>query len=253
MKSVSVLQSWWRLFLGVLLLLFLTGCGTLEVGVEQTVTAERVAATSTAPPTETASRPVPTGTPVPPTSTPSATPVPPTMTPTQPVATATPPPFTATATQAPAASPTSTALPTPADTATPDGGNGWNGVQTGGRLGQIWSLADLRYHVETDRVRVVWEMQETGDHVPYYEITPVDTGAPAPRIDIVISDLYAYDFPLGEVLPTELPENTHVIRIDRLIIADDARLGFSIVLTAPHSFRVYELTDPVRLVIEVVE
>lgn len=102
-------------------------------------------------------------------------------------------------------------------------------------------------------MRVVWEMQEAGDHVPYYEITPVDSGEPSPRIDVVISDLYAYDYPLGEVLPIELPDNPLATRVDRLTTADDARLGFSIVLTAPHSFRVYELTDPVRLVVEVVE
>jgi hypothetical protein len=135
-------------------------------------------------------------------------------------------------------------------------------ARRGGRLGKIWNLADVRYGLHPGRLRVVWEMAEPGDHVPLYEAVEVDNAAePFPtghdlswgtaRIDLVVSDLYAYDFPLGKHLPIVLPDNPRVTRIGLYPTFSDAHLGFSIGLKEPAAYEVYELKDPVRIVIDV--
>ena len=71
------------------------------------------------------------------------------------------------------------------------------------------------------------------------------------RIDLVVSDLYAYDFPIAEHLPLIPPDNPWVTRIGLYPTFSDAHLGFSIGLKAPSAYKVYELTGPVRIVIDV--
>jgi len=154
------------------------------------------------------------------------------------------------------ATPTPTAVP-PAESAYPVGLS-----QEGGALGQIWSLADFRYAFHRDRLRLVWEMAEAGATVPHYLVMEVDNAAsPLPtgydpawgaaRIDLWVSDLYAYDFPLGDVLPVILPGNPAAVRLGLYPLCDDALLGFSIGLHGPMQYEVYELNDPVRIVIDV--
>lgn len=175
--------------------------------------------------------------PVPPTSEPAT----PTLAPTSPAPTYTPSP--------PAPEPTSTQT--------------YLGVvRQGGELGGVWNLADVRYGVHPDRLRVVVEMVEPRDRVPLYQVVEVDNAAePFPtghdpswgvaRIDLVVSDLYAYNSPVFEALPIVPTDNPRVIRIGHYPTFEDSTLGFSIGLQAVSAYEVYELTDPVRIVIDV--
>ncbi len=173
----------------------------------------------------------------------------------------TPPTWTPPPTRLP---PTPTPSPQPvAPSPTPVHSAAYLGVvREGGVLGELWNLADVRYGAHADRFRVVWEMAEPRDHVPRYRVVEVDNAAsPLPtghdpawgaaRIDVVISDLYAYGFPLGERLPIVPPKNPVVTRIGLYPTFDDALLGFSIGLKLPAAYEVYELTNPVRIVIDV--
>ncbi|MDF1513195.1 MAG: hypothetical protein P1S60_05235, partial [Anaerolineae bacterium] len=45
---------------------------------------------------------------------------------------------------------------------------------TGGEMGLIWNLADVRYGVHQDRVRVVIEMADDRASIPHYKIEVVD-------------------------------------------------------------------------------
>ncbi len=150
----------------------------------------------------------------------------------------------------------------PTSTLTPDPSAYLGVARQGGRLGTIWNLADVRYNSHPDRLRVVWEMAEPGDHVPLFEVVEVDNIADpfplghdpswgAARIDLVMSDVYAYDFPLSQRLPFIPPDNPHVTRIDLYPTFSDAHLGFSIGLKKPSAYEVYELKNPVRIVIDV--
>jgi hypothetical protein len=132
----------------------------------------------------------------------------------------------------------------------------------GGVVGGVWNLADLRYGLHSDRVQIVWEMVESRDHVPAFQVVEVDNAAsPLPtghdpswgevRIDLVVSDLHARNSPALEQLPLTLPDDRLVTRIDSYPTFSDAHLGFSIGLKEPAAYEVYELTDPVRLVIAV--
>jgi hypothetical protein len=164
-----------------------------------------------------------------------------------------------------AVAPTSTPTPqaiAPTSTPTPDPCAYLGVVRQGGRLGTIWSLADVRYHSHPDRLRVVWEMAEPGDHVPLFKVVEVDNVADpfplghdpswgAARIDLVMSDVYAYDFPLSQRLPFIPPDNPRVTRIGLYPTFSDAHLGFSIGLKKPSAYKVYELKNPVRIVIDV--
>ena len=152
--------------------------------------------------------------------------------------------------------------PTPTKTPTPAPADYLNQKQDGGKLGDVWNLADLRYGLHSDRVQVVWEMDELRDHVPYYEAVEVDNASyPFPtghdpawgdaRIDLVISDLYARDAPALDALPVVLADDPLVTRIGSYPTFSDAHLGFSIGLKEPAAYAVYELTDPVRIVIAV--
>jgi hypothetical protein len=135
-------------------------------------------------------------------------------------------------------------------------------MRQGGELGSVWTLADVRYGVHPDRLRVVVEMAEPRDHVPLYKVVEVDNAAgPFPtghdpswgaaRIDLVVSDLYAYDSSAFEALPLEPGDNPGVTRIGHYPTFDDSSLGFSIGLKAVSAYEVHELTDPVRIVIDV--
>ncbi len=132
----------------------------------------------------------------------------------------------------------------------------------GGKLGEVWNLADVRYGVHPDRLRVVVEMVEPRDHVPLYQVAEVDNAASpfptghdaswgAARIDLVVSDLYAYDSPVFEGLPILPPDNPRVTRIGHYPTFDDSSLGFSIGLMQASRYEIVELTDPVRIVIDV--
>ena len=137
------------------------------------------------------------------------------------------------------------------------------GVQhQGGVLGQVWYLADVRSASHPDRLQVVLEMAEPGDHVPQFKVVEVDNAiSPFPtghdpawgaaRIDVVVSDLYAYDFPLDQRLPIILEDNPQVTRIGFYPTFSDSELGFSIGLKTPSRYEVHTLADPVRIVIVV--
>jgi len=138
----------------------------------------------------------------------------------------------------------------------------FNDPQVGGKVGEIWTLADLRYGVHEDRLRLVLEMRETGETFPKYRVVevsnaevpfpePTDADWGVARIDILVSDLYAQEMALGELLPIELSDDPVVTRIGRYPTADDAILGLSLGLKVPTLYEVYELRDPVRLVIDV--
>jgi hypothetical protein len=189
----------------VLILPFLAACGgTIEVGIERTAT------------------PAPTATVTPPKlSTPDPTP------PASPTATATPPEPDApepTATRSPG-QPTASPMSTPPPPyPTPDPSSLLNVEREGGVLGDVWTLADLRYGLHPDRVQVVWEMAESRDHGPYFTVVEVDNvSSPFPtghdsawgqaRIDLVFSDLYARDAPALEQLPLTLLDDPLVTRI----------------------------------------
>lgn len=142
-------------------------------------------------------------------------------------------------------------------------------VYEGGILGYIWNLTDIRCEVEPDRVRVVLEMGGGEEGIPYFELVEVyndqvlfpvapDREAYDPswgeaRIDITISDLYSYDYPLNEKLPLIPPDNPLVIKIGLYPTYDDAIRGFSIGLKRAAPYEVSTLTNPVRIVIEVLE
>lgn len=159
----------------------------------------------------------------------------------------------------PTVEPTPTPTPDVEPTPTPD----LIGYRVeGGELGEIWNLADIRYRHEANRFRLMLEMEETHPTAPFYtaELTDEDTD-PFPidrdpawgtvRIDLVVSDLYAWDYPLGEELPVEVAESPLVNAITLFPTFDDALLGFSIWLESPARFRIEELSDPVRLSVEV--
>lgn len=135
-------------------------------------------------------------------------------------------------------------------------------AQVGGRLGGVWNLVDVRYALHPDRLRFVLEMAEDRDHAPFYRVVEVDNMAsPFPtghdpswgiaRIDLVVSDLYGYDPPVLEKLPVVPPNNPRVTRIGQYPTFEDSILGFSIGLNSVAAFELRELTDPVRLVIDV--
>jgi len=165
--------------------------------------------------------------------------------------------------------PTCTPYPTlppqtvaPTSTPTPDLSAYLGVARQGGRLGVVWNLADVRYDLHPDRLRVVWEMAEHRDHVPLFEVVEVDNVADpfplghdpswgAARIDLVMSDVYAYDSPLSQRLPFIPPDNPQVTRIGLYPTFSDAHLGFSIGLKKPSAYEVYELKNPVRIVIDV--
>lgn len=109
-------------------------------------------------------------------------------------------------------------------------------------------------------------MSEVRDEAPYTEIVEVDNSkSPFPRrgvvidpswgaarIDIMISDCYAYDFPLNEELPVMMPpEGTVATKMGLHPTFDDAVLGFSVGLKEPAPYEVFTLTDPVRIVVDV--
>ena len=130
-------------------------------------------------------------------------------------------------------------------------------------MGEIWNLAEIRHADHADRFRLVLEMEEVRTTVPFYvaELTDEETD-PFPlerdpvwgtvRIDIVVSDLYAWDIPLGDQLPAEVEDSPLINAITLFPTFDDALLGFSIWLESPAFFEVYELAEPVRLVVDVV-
>lgn len=248
----------WAVILAGLLLA--AGCGSPQafrgtvVAPLETISAftpgpERLELTPRPVPAEGETRP-PTPTPRPSTFTPRPdTPTPRPTTPTPRPATPTPRPATP-----------STGQPTPDPRA-------YLGVvQYVGRLGQVWSLSDLRVGIHPDRVRVVWEMAEARDTVPYTEIVEVDNlRTPFPRrgalmdptwgearIDIMISDCSAMGLALDDMLPITLPETAIITRIGLHPTFDDAVLGFSIGLEKPAAYEVFTLTDPVRIVIDVI-
>ncbi|MFQ5855349.1 MAG: hypothetical protein ACE5LU_06890 [Anaerolineae bacterium] len=135
-----------------------------------------------------------------------------------------------------------------------------------GELGDAWTLSDIRVGTHPRMVRIVWEMAEDRKTVPLTEIVEVDntkTAFPrrgslldpswgAARIDVMISDCYAYGMPLNDLLPITLPGNSIVTKVGLHPTFDDALLGFSIGLSQPAGYEIYALTDPVRIVIDVI-
>jgi hypothetical protein len=124
------------------------------------------------------------------------------------------------------------------------------------------NLSDLRYDAGTDGLRFVLEMVEARDHVPFYRVVEVDSAATpfpgedselwgAARIDLLVSDLYGYTSTVLEKLPFELEDHPLVTRIGLYPTFEDSILGFSIGLTSVCAFEVTELTDPVRIVVDV--
>ena len=66
-----------------------------------------------------------------------------------------------------------------------------------------------------------------------------------------MTDLYARNSPVVERLPLTLPDNPLVTRIGAYPTFSDAHLGFSIGLKEWVEYEIYELTDPVRIMIAV--
>jgi len=142
-------------------------------------------------------------------------------------------------------------------------GSDYLGVKKqGGALGGTWTLKDVRVGAHEDRFRVVIEVAESRAHAPFYEAIEVDNAAvPFPtghdstwgaaRIDLTISDLYLFDFPVKERLPIPAPENPVVTRVGLYPTESDAHIGFSIGLREPAAYEAYYLTEPVRIVIDV--
>lgn len=172
-----------------------------------------------------------------------------------------PPTSTPVPTTPPAPTPVPTPVP-PSPTPTQEPSHYLGVEHQGGVLGEAWSLVDVRYGSHADRLRVVWEVAEAGEHVPWFKVVEVDNSASpfptghdpswgAARIDLIVSDLYAYDFPLGERLPLVPPDDPLVTRIGHYPTFSDSELGFSIGLKSPAAYEVRELTDPVRIVIDV--
>jgi hypothetical protein len=135
-------------------------------------------------------------------------------------------------------------------------------TQSSGEIGQAWNLADIRYGFHDGFMRVVIEMVENRETIPYYVIKEVENATvPHPagadpswgesRIDLFISDLYAQNAPIYSQLPIDPGENPVVTRIGQYPTYDDDLLGFSIGLKTPAEFTVYELTQPVRIVIDI--
>ena len=185
----------------------------------------------------------------------------PTYTPVPPAPTYTPYPTPTPQVVVPISTPTPHAM-VPTSTPTQDSSAYLGVTRQGGRLGAVWSLANVRYGSHPDWLRVVWEMAEPGDHVPLFEVVEVDNAAEpfplghdpswgAARIDLIMSDVYAYDFPVSQRLPLIPRDNPWVTRIDLYPTFSDAHLGFSIGLKKPLAYKVYELKNPVRIVIDV--
>jgi hypothetical protein len=160
-----------------------------------------------------------------------------------------------------AAPPSPHITPTARHVASPTAGF-WEQQIEGGTLGTIWSLDDIRHAERSDRFRLVLQMEETAASVPYYTAKLTDQsmepfpGTPEPtwgrlRIDVVLSDVYAYEYPLADRLPIELQHNPIITAVSQLPTYDDARLGFSIWLKRPARFEVHELTGTGRIVVDV--
>ncbi len=139
-------------------------------------------------------------------------------------------------------------------------------TQKVGSSGDAWTLADIRVGLHPKRVRIVWEMGERRDAAPLTEIVEVDntkTAFPrrgslldpswgAARIDVMVSDCYAYGVPLNDMLPITMSNSQLVTKVGVHPTFDDALLGFSIGLSKPAAYEVFTLTDPVRIVIDVI-
>lgn len=176
--------------------------------------------------------------------------------------TATPLPTTTQASQPTAVSPTSAPPPPTVEPTSMPGADYLGMKKQGGALGGTWTLKDVRVGAHEDRFRVVIEVSEARDHAPFHEAVEVDNAAvPFPsghdpawgaaRIDLIISDLYLFDFPVSERLPIVAPENPLVTRVDRYPTESDAHIGFSIGLREPAAYEAYYLTEPVRIIIDV--
>lgn len=142
-------------------------------------------------------------------------------------------------------------------------------VYEGGILGYIWNLTDIRCEVQPDRVRLVLEMGGGEQGIAHFQLVEVyndevlfpvapDQEAYDPswgeaRIDITISDLYAYDYPLNEKLPIIPPDNPLVTKIGLYPTYDDALLGFSIGLKVAAPYEVSTSESPARIVIEILK
>ena len=161
----------------------------------------------------------------------------------------------------PAATPTAGLEPTSTPTLPAPSGL-LNVPQVGGETGQVWNLADLRYGLHPTHLRLVLEMQESGTATPKYRVVEVSNAeTPFPgssdvdwgeaRIDILVSDLYARDVSLDEMLPILFPDDPVILRIGQYPTVDDAILGLSIGLKTPVKYEVYELAEPVRIVVDI--
>lgn len=193
----------------------------------------------------------------------AATPTPRPATPTTQPATATATPPTATPRLATPTPPPATSEPA-APTTDPTAYLGEE--RQVGSLGNVWTLSDIRVGTHPGKIRVVWEMAESRNAAPLTKIVEVDNSeTPFPqrgslldpswgkaRIDIMMSDCYAYGIPLNEELPIALPEGLLVTKVGLHPTFDDALLGFSIGLSRPAPYEVYTLAEPVRIVVDVI-
>ena len=101
-----------------------------------------------------------------------------------------------------------------------------------GVLGEVWTLSDVRFGFHDGFIRVVVEMGEARNSIPFYTLKEVDNAAvPFPsgadaswgtaRIDLVISDLYAYDATVTTKFPLIPGDNPSVIKIGQYPTYDD--------------------------------
>ena len=136
------------------------------------------------------------------------------------------------------------------------------GRSASGGSGGIFSLVDLRSGEHEGLTRFVWEFESSenlapGD-APFFEVIEhSNAGQPdlgfegLARIEVLFTDVYAYDFVGAMSLDT--PESGVAKSMRTFPINDDAMLRFAIDIDEPSRFAVVALDDPPRLVLDVFE
>lgn len=135
------------------------------------------------------------------------------------------------------------------------------GMRTsGGELGGVYQLVDLRIGVHDGFTRIVWQLDASGG-VPLWEAVESTNSQEiasalglvgSARIELTLHDVYAYS--TAAALEQEAPASSLVIGTKVAPLMDDALLGFVIDLKRPARFEVKALeheTEPTRIVLDV--
>ena len=137
------------------------------------------------------------------------------------------------------------------------------GQKVSGGSGGISDLLELRSGEHDGLTRVVWELAARADLKPgdapnfsavehSNQNAPETVGAklegPA-RIEMVLQDVYGYDF-LG-TMSLDTPASSVMRGLRLLRVEDDATLAFAIDLNRPARYSVTILDDPPRIVLDI--